>query len=417
MDLVPDALVNGRRVPARIEIALSGSNHGSRAAEGPAGPLKRHRQTSNMGPDAREDCEGTIKRPKLQTVHNSTSTCYDDPVPGRRSSAPQHDSKTAGQKTRQTQQGRTQTQQGRTQAQQGRTQAQQEVTLRRSNRNAHGCGRPQSHQTRPTQSTTPQTLAETKVEKYPRRGIANGDQEANRVSDDPSANTDFNRAFPSERSLGLSPPPAQMPVDSCNACGFCADHLARLVDRAWRWIPNDDSFEALFESTAGLSDVKSLLMLRLCLGSIRDYARETVTAGRQASRPVLATTLSENDEMEGTVSGSSSDDGGDCQNDDLSDVGENTGRKRRGELSGQRTQSLTETESEDEFSCDEESGETAAQKGQRRRWSTLEEMRLRSYKTEGKSDSWIATKLKRTDNAVWQRWHIMCKKKSTEAEA
>jgi hypothetical protein len=48
------------------------------------------------------------------------------------------------------------------------------------------------------------------------------------------------------------------------------------------WIPKDDAlFAALLENSLGFSDTdKSAVMLRLYLGSIRDYAREMAIIGR-----------------------------------------------------------------------------------------------------------------------------------------
>lgn len=45
--------------------------------------------------------------------------------------------------------------------------------------------------------------------------------------------------------------------------------------------------------------------------------------------------------------------------------------------------------------------------GSRRRWTQLEEHRIRSWKMENKSDAWIAAKLDRTISAVRQQWRKM----------
>ncbi|KID83315.1 hypothetical protein MGU_09406 [Metarhizium guizhouense ARSEF 977] len=47
----------------------------------------------------------------------------------------------------------------------------------------------------------------------------------------------------------------------------------------------------------------------------------------------------------------------------------------------------------------------------RRRWSDLEERRLRAWKRENKSESWIASKLNRTVSAVKQQWRKMSEEK------
>ena len=48
----------------------------------------------------------------------------------------------------------------------------------------------------------------------------------------------------------------------------------------------------------------------------------------------------------------------------------------------------------------------------RRWWSDLEERRLRAWKRENKSESWIASKLDRTVSAVRQQWRKMSEEKS-----
>ena len=48
----------------------------------------------------------------------------------------------------------------------------------------------------------------------------------------------------------------------------------------------------------------------------------------------------------------------------------------------------------------------------RRRWSDLEERRLRAWKRENKPESWIASKLNRTVSAVKQQWRKMSEEKS-----
>lgn len=82
-----------------------------------------------------------------------------------------------------------------------------------------------------------------------------------------------------------------IPTDDCSACGFHAEHPFQPTEMARRWIPKDDaSFEALFESNFGVSDTdNSAIMLRLCLGSIRDYAREMATVRRQPGHPLQPT--------------------------------------------------------------------------------------------------------------------------------
>ncbi|RYP34899.1 hypothetical protein DL768_011033 [Monosporascus sp. mg162] len=83
------------------------------------------------------------------------------------------------------------------------------------------------------------------------------------------------------------PASRENPTGNCGACGFAAEHLLQLTEVAWRWVPKDNaSFEALLESGFGFSDTeKSAVMLRLCLGSIRDYAGEMVMASPSRTVP------------------------------------------------------------------------------------------------------------------------------------
>ncbi|KAK8013424.1 hypothetical protein PG991_009017 [Apiospora marii] len=50
------------------------------------------------------------------------------------------------------------------------------------------------------------------------------------------------------------------------------------------------------------------------------------------------------------------------------------------------------------------------QRSKRRRWSELEERRLRAWVKEGKDWNWIADKLHRSEAAVSQHWIIMAQK-------
>ncbi|KJZ70782.1 hypothetical protein HIM_09832 [Hirsutella minnesotensis 3608] len=53
---------------------------------------------------------------------------------------------------------------------------------------------------------------------------------------------------------------------------------------------------------------------------------------------------------------------------------------------------------------------TRGRLAKRRRWSALEERRLTAWKRESKSESWIASKLNRTESAVKQQWRKMSHK-------
>ncbi|OAQ60947.1 hypothetical protein VFPPC_01985 [Pochonia chlamydosporia 170] len=68
-----------------------------------------------------------------------------------------------------------------------------------------------------------------------------------------------------------------------------------------------------------------------------------------------------------------------------------------------------ENEDDDSLSDMDKSGNMSVK---RRRWSDLEERRLRAWKMENKSESWIASKLDRTVSAVKQQWRKMSEEKS-----
>jgi len=181
----------------------------------------------------------------------------------------------------------------------------------------------------------------------------------------------------------------EIPSDGCSACGFQAEHLLQLTEMAWRWIPKDNaSFEALLKSDFSFSDAeKSVIMLRICLGSTRDYAWEMAAIQRQPGHPLQPTmTLSEYTETE-QVSG---------QSDSLSDTNNDDDRD-----------SLSKGTESDGDSVTEGVGSKRQVCGRGPRWSPLEEQRLRSYIMEKKDWPWIAVRLGRTEGAVKQHWGKM----------
>ncbi|KAK0617922.1 hypothetical protein B0T17DRAFT_618572 [Bombardia bombarda] len=165
---------------------------------------------------------------------------------------------------------------------------------------------------------------------------------------------------------------------------------------AWEWVPKDDSvFAALFKGSAGITDAgKSAVMLRLCLGSIRDYAREMVTAGERYEHLAQPTTiLPGSGETERTDSVTS-------DSDSFSDEDE---EECHSDLSEGAAETNAESDSND-GSGSKRGGQVG---GKRARWSPLEEQRLRSWVKEDKDWPWIATRLGRTEPAVAQHWRVM----------
>ncbi len=80
-----------------------------------------------------------------------------------------------------------------------------------------------------------------------------------------------------------------------------------------------------------------------------------------------------------------------------------------------------ETMSEGGFSSDktgsyDETGSDDNQRGQRRRWSRLDEARLTAYMRENLSMPLIATKLNRSTSAITQHWRIMSDPSRSEAQ-
>ncbi|KAK0702720.1 hypothetical protein B0H67DRAFT_558335 [Lasiosphaeris hirsuta] len=346
------ATLNGPRRSTRINTIATKSGHHQLGPEKPA-PLKRLSMEINADGDAMNDSSGacTAKRPR--TVHSSTPvgrTAH--PLKKRRlerrSPLPTSEDKpgnmTLMKPLRQPLTRMLAESPGANQQELSRPQSLRDSTPRGDNRKVHGHGRLQGPGARPAKPIDLETSRE-------------------------------------------------IPTDDCRACGFCAEHLFQLTEMAWRWIPKDDaSFEALFESDFGFSDTeKSAIMLRLCLGSIREYAREMATVGRQPGHPLQPTmTLPEYTKTEKIISGQSdslSDASNDDDGDDLSEG--------------------IETDGDSDITDGVGSKRNSQARGKAHRWSPLEERRLRSYLKEKKDWSWIAGQLGRTENAVKQHWGKM----------
>lgn len=157
-----------------------------------------------------------------------------------------------------------------------------------------------------------------------------------------------------------------------------------------------DTVEALTGSGADLSgSERGLDMLQLFLGFVRDYATKrlphnaTITGN---SDP--CDVISQEQILEATVGLSNSET---VKNDESSD--DNSGED-------------CDSESESVSSDRSDSPDVPEQKGkrpQRRRWTPLDELRLRAWVREEKEWSWIAGKLQRSEQAVVQHWAIMGK--------
>ncbi|KAK2734494.1 hypothetical protein CKAH01_18976 [Colletotrichum kahawae] len=141
-----------------------------------------------------------------------------------------------------------------------------------------------------------------------------------------------------------------------------------------------DTVQALIRS--GVSSERGLDMLQLFLGFISDYATKklphsTISMGNSNQEQVAELTVRlSNPEI--------------VKNDESLD-------------DNSREDSNSDSESESLSSDRSDSSESPEEKGkqpQRRRWTPLDELRLRAWVQEGKEWSWIAGKLQRSEQAI-----------------
>lgn len=171
-------------------------------------------------------------------------------------------------------------------------------------------------------------------------------------------------------------------LETCHACGFSPDHLLQLSNAA----------ETLIRSTAKLSDgVKGMVMLQLFLSSVRDYAMNLSSRGMGHGN--LDTTIGRDSagfasvQPSAWVEASSDDESMDDAEDDVDNQSDDTS-----------------SEAASLHTVDKDQG------GKRRRWSNLEERRLRAWMQEGMDWVWISKRLGRSEAAVSQHWKIMTQK-------
>ncbi|KAH9242262.1 hypothetical protein K456DRAFT_733919 [Colletotrichum gloeosporioides 23] len=206
---------------------------------------------------------------------------------------------------------------------------------------------------------------------------------------------------PGPQRSGQAPvPPAVTTADPslaiCHTCGFSAEYLLRL----------SDTVQALTGRVSKSPDSeRGLDMLQLFLGFISDYATKRLLPNATRTRnnnpsdamnreQVLETTVELNSET--------------FKNDESFDESSDHDSGKDSD-SGRESASSDRSDSPD---VPEEMGKRPP----RRRWTPLDELRLRAWVQEGKEWFWIAGKLQRSEQAIVQHWAIMGKqvKKTTK---
>lgn len=385
----PDALRgatrNGHRRPVRPVGTMTGSKGGGARTEEPAGQQKRR---FGMGSTpALEDgvSARTAKRAKLRATHNSALGRDHDSVaktkPDRSPYSESEDELAITTPTKPV----------------GTRLTRPRGTSLRSSRTASSPRTPDRIHSRLD------SISQGGIQNVSRRGqpITPRTRPSTPVSNNPSLDAVHCLNVLGERSCGLSLSAGQMQKDDCHACGFSARRLLQMTDRAWRWLPKDDAvFEALFKNKDQLVDTeKCAVMLRLCLGTIRDYGMGLAAAENQpndAVQPIVA--LPGPGETVDSVLLPSDNffSDGDSQCD--SNIPESP-----------------KNSSDSDVTSVWQRGQNCG--GKRARWTPLEECRLktwmkeRPWPEEDQKWQWIATRLRRSETAVKQHWMIMGRSK------
>ncbi|KAK2778380.1 hypothetical protein CKAH01_11777 [Colletotrichum kahawae] len=194
---------------------------------------------------------------------------------------------------------------------------------------------------------------------------------------------------PQKNGRDCLPPAATTVISSsatCHTCGFSAEHLLQI----------SDTVEALTRSGAELSgNARESDILRLFLGFVRDYATKRL--------PHKAIITGNSDPYNGT----------------------NQEQIREATMGLLNSETVKDDESSDGNSEDSDSEsesvsfdrrdspdipEQKSKRPKRLRWTPLEELRLRAWVQEEKEWSWIAGKLRRSEQGAFQHWAIMKKR-------
>ncbi|KAK2765850.1 hypothetical protein CKAH01_15530 [Colletotrichum kahawae] len=207
---------------------------------------------------------------------------------------------------------------------------------------------------------------------------------------------------PGPQRPGQAPvPPAATTADpssaTCHTCGFSAEHLLRL----------SDTVQALTGRVSKSPDSeRGLDMLQLFLGFISDYATKRLLPNATRTRNNNPSDVMNREQvLETTVELSNSET---FKNDESFDESSDDNFGEDSD-SGRESASSNRSDSPD---VPEEMGKRPP----RRRWTPLDELRLRAWVQEGKEWFWIAGKLQRSEQAIVQHWAIIGKqvKKTTK---
>ncbi|KAK8120480.1 hypothetical protein PG999_004600 [Apiospora kogelbergensis] len=182
--------------------------------------------------------------------------------------------------------------------------------------------------------------------------------------------------------LRMSTYSAEKSAPICHVCGFSPERLLQLTD----------SVEMLLASRTSLSDGEtSRVMLQLLIGSVRDF----VNLSHQ-ERTIIQSSDSLKLEHAYTM-----------------DATVQLGEEMEVSSDDESTEGTDDSNSQSDGAAADGTSSSILDKDQRykrRRWSELEERRLRAWVREGKDWNWIADKLQRSEAAVSQHWIIMAQK-------
>ena len=152
----------------------------------------------------------------------------------------------------------------------------------------------------------------------------------------------------------------------------------------------------LLASRTSLSDGEtSRVMLQLLIGSVRDFVdlshqERTIIQSNGSLKLEHAYTMDATVQLGEEIEVSSDDD--------------------------ESTEDTDDSDSQSDGATSDGTSSSILDEGQRskrRRWSELEERRLRAWVKEGKDWNWIADKLHRSEAAVSQHWKIMAQKRGS----
>ena len=188
-------------------------------------------------------------------------------------------------------------------------------------------------------------------------------------------------------------------TNRCYACGISPPVLLGVAKKALAFGGLDSLLEG--PETELLPSQSAILVMRSCLSLIEKHiseGRESAVAPRTLSNQVEPESDNQANVVSDDESAEEQDSDGTMTEDSLSSVEAGSDDEARSD---------DEAGSDDEARSDDDTGSDNSQRGQRRRWSPLDERRLTAYMMEKLSIASIATKLNRSESAVMQHWRIM----------